>query len=645
MEFFSCQHLKKSFDQEVIFEDISISFSDYGITSIMGPSGCGKSTLINCLLGLEKCQGSIRFQGKAIDNFDDFRNRYTGIIFQNFHLLEYLTVKENITLFNHSNKFDSIVKMLDLQDKLNNKVCLLSGGEKQRVAIARTLMKDPLIIFCDEITGSLDEENAKTIMAHLKEISKDKLIINISHNQSLVDQFSDEIIRFNDKKIKYVGKHINNVSKNGKKRKLSFFKLLVSGTYFMKKSIFKIILSSFSLSISLALLGIILNINISLTNYFDNFKSSCLDYNILELTMKRETKIENTSFSLTKQTRPSRKDLEKIEHLIYQCDIGYNFSNLINSYTLLTNNNKPLKVTFLPCLDKSIKSYNQIITNRKGYELLENSNVLFQVKRNVDYISETNQVTTDYLDLQIQFNVIKVNEELELMQEPIFYYSYSLMEEYLFSINLENLSKKMKKDISLGQRIIFYNYDNDFYDTGSIYLFCKESKNIESLIRSINDFKIVSDQFECSSRSLNKYYMINNLFQSVLNAIEIFLTLSLIISVFLLGLCVDSLIVDEQKEIGIYKSIGVKKKQVNSIINYQVFVLLLASFSLALVIKLISYTFIEKYFYMLSLTNKYQLFYENTLSVVGLFGLGFLLSGFGKILVNKITISKVLKEE
>ena len=73
--------------------------------------------------------------------------------------------------------------------------------------------------------------------------------------------------------------------------------------------------------------------------------------------------------------------------------------------------------------------------------------------------------------------------------------------------------------------------------------------------------------------------------------------------------------------------------------------MLLASFSLALVIKLISYTFIEKYFYMLSLTNKYQLFYENTLSVVGLFGLGFLLSGFGKILVNKITISKVLKEE
>ncbi len=645
MEFFSCEQLKKSFDREVIFEDISISFSSHGITSIMGPSGCGKSTLINCLLGLEKCQGNIKFQGKIIKNFDEFRNRYTGIIFQSFHLLEYLTVKENITLFDSSNNFNKVIKMLDLEDKLNYKVSLLSGGEKQRVAIARTLMKDPLVIFCDEITGSLDEGNAKGIMRYLKKISKDKLIINISHNHSLVNQYSDEIIKFNNKKIQYIGKQINYISNKGKRHRLSFFKLMVSGNYFMKKSLFKIILSSFSLSISLALIGIIVNMNISLNIYFNKFKSSSLDYNILELAMKRETKIENTSFSLTKQTRPSRDDLNKIEHLIYKCDIGYNFSNLLNSYTLLTNNNKQIKVNFLPCLDSSIKSYNQIITNRKGYELLENSSVLFQVKRNIDYISDTNQVTTDYLDLQIQFNVIKINEELEFMQEPTFYYSYSLMEEYLFSIHLDNLSKKMNRDISLGQRIIFYNYENDFYDTGSIYLFCKEFQNIESLIASINDFKMVSDQFECSSRSLNKYKLINNLFQSILNAIEIFLILSLIISIFLLGLCVDSLIIDEQKEIGIYKSIGIKKKQVNSIINYQVFILLIVSFCLALVIKLTSYSFIEKYFYMLNLTDKSQIFYENTFTIIGLFGLGFLLSNFGKFLVNKISISKVLKEE
>ena len=92
----------------------------------------------------------------------------------------------------------------EAEDKINKKVKLLSGGEKQRVAIARTLMKNPKIIFCDEIVGSLDENNSLKIMKYIKEISKDILVINISHNIKLVNKFSDYVISLETKKVDFI---------------------------------------------------------------------------------------------------------------------------------------------------------------------------------------------------------------------------------------------------------------------------------------------------------------------------------------------------------------------------------------------------------------------------------------------------------
>ena len=115
MNFFSCKNLSKSFNQEKILEDINISFPSFGIVSIIGHSGCGKSTLLNCLLGLEACEGTIYFKGKKIKSFDEFRNKYTGVIFQNFHLFEYLTVKENITLFGKSKNYKKNNKSIEFR--------------------------------------------------------------------------------------------------------------------------------------------------------------------------------------------------------------------------------------------------------------------------------------------------------------------------------------------------------------------------------------------------------------------------------------------------------------------------------------------------------------------------------------------------
>ena len=203
MVFFGCKNFNKSFGQDLIFENVNLSFPGSGIISIMGKSGCGKSTLIKCLLGIEKCEGEVIFQDEVIKDFSSFRNKYTGLIFQNYNLFEYLSVEENIKTFPNDQGFEKIVNLLDLQDKLKQKVSLLSGGEKQRVAIASTLMTNPKIIFCDEITGSLDEKNALKIMKYLKEISSTCLIINITHNQALASKFSNKILYLKDKTLSW----------------------------------------------------------------------------------------------------------------------------------------------------------------------------------------------------------------------------------------------------------------------------------------------------------------------------------------------------------------------------------------------------------------------------------------------------------
>ena len=99
MDFFSCRNLSKSFGKELVLDQVNLSFPSRGIVSIIGPSGCGKSTLLNCLLGLDEFKGEVYFKDKLIEDFSSFRNKNTGVIFQNFHLFEYLSVEENIKLF------------------------------------------------------------------------------------------------------------------------------------------------------------------------------------------------------------------------------------------------------------------------------------------------------------------------------------------------------------------------------------------------------------------------------------------------------------------------------------------------------------------------------------------------------------------
>ncbi len=208
-------NLVKRYDQSLILDDMSFNFPSQGLVCLLGASGCGKSTLLNMVAGFDSdYSGDITVLGTSISsmNADElcaYRRDNIGFIFQNYHLLSGYTALENIllscelnTLSEEVNRGNAkeLLNKLGLSQKADEKIENLSGGQKQRVAIARALISNPRIILADEPTGALDRSNSNEIMELLKEISKDRLVVVITHDQKICS-FADEVIHIENGKI------------------------------------------------------------------------------------------------------------------------------------------------------------------------------------------------------------------------------------------------------------------------------------------------------------------------------------------------------------------------------------------------------------------------------------------------------------
>ncbi len=195
-------------------QSVSLSFEERGLVFILGRSGSGKSTLLNLIGGLDFADdGEIIIDGKSSKDFktadyDAYRNTYIGFIFQEYNMLDDLTVGENIKIAlelqnqkAEKERLESILKDVDLEGYADRKPNELSGGQKQRVAIARALVKNPQIIMADEPTGALDEETGIQVLETLKKLSKEKLVIVVSHDREFAEKYADRIIRLKDGKV------------------------------------------------------------------------------------------------------------------------------------------------------------------------------------------------------------------------------------------------------------------------------------------------------------------------------------------------------------------------------------------------------------------------------------------------------------
>ena len=196
-----------------VLKDINLSFRPNEFVAILGPSGSGKTTLLNILGGLDQYDsGDLIINGKSTKKFkdkdwDSYRNKSVGFIFQSYNLISHISILSNVemclTLRNTSKsvarkKAIEALERVGLKDHIHKKPNQLSGGQMQRVAIARALVNNPDIILADEPTGALDSKTSTQIMELIKDISKDKLVIMVTHNENLADIYASRIIKLSD---------------------------------------------------------------------------------------------------------------------------------------------------------------------------------------------------------------------------------------------------------------------------------------------------------------------------------------------------------------------------------------------------------------------------------------------------------------
>lgn len=206
---------------KVIANDaISFDINEGEFVVILGPSGAGKSTLLNIMGGMDNAsEGSINVFGKEIvglseDKLTKYRREDIGFVFQFYNLIPNLTVLENVELAEQIVKQPKdaieILKLVGLENRLNNFPSQISGGEQQRVAIARAIAKNPKLLLCDEPTGALDYKTGKNILNILKKYSVDekKTVIIITHNSSIAEA-ADKVIEIYDARVKRVTQNTN----------------------------------------------------------------------------------------------------------------------------------------------------------------------------------------------------------------------------------------------------------------------------------------------------------------------------------------------------------------------------------------------------------------------------------------------------
>ena len=263
----SKKYKSKSGVTTIALDNINLKLSNKGLIALIGKSGSGKSTLLNVLGGLDKADnGEILLNGKNILKFkgnklNSYRNTYLGFVFQDYHLISNLNVKENLEVAlelqkqkNDKFQIEQILEKVGLKGYEKRKISELSGGQKQRIAIARALIKNPQIILADEPTGNLDSQTSKEIFELLKEISRDTLVIVVTHDCESVSKYTDNILEISD------GKIIKNTLKKTvekeedlkfKKGKLTFLKSIKYASVNLRKKKLRLIITTFIMTSAL----------------------------------------------------------------------------------------------------------------------------------------------------------------------------------------------------------------------------------------------------------------------------------------------------------------------------------------------------------------------------------------------------------
>ena len=409
-------------DNEVnALKGINLEFRESEFVSILGQSGSGKTTLLNIIGGLDRyTSGDLVINGKTTKEFKDkdwdtYRNHSVGFVFQSYNLIPHQTVLSNVELAltisgvskeERKRRAKEALEKVGLGDQLNKKPNQMSGGQMQRVAIARALVNDPDILLADEPTGALDSQTSEQVMEILKEISKDRLIIMVTHNPNLAEKYSSRIIRLLDGNItddtnpyhaleKDIEKAKNKKEKSGKaSMKFGTAVRLSLNNLMTKKG--RTFLTAFAGSIGIIGIALILSLSHGMQSYIDRVEEDTLSSYPITI---QESTIDMSS--MMESMMGSDEEVEHEDGKIYSREIVNEILETVST-KVQTNNLEAFK-TFLESGESDIKNYTNSI--QYGYDLDLN---IYNQDENGD-IQQVNP--------SIVFNELGFGQMLEAQQE------------------------------------------------------------------------------------------------------------------------------------------------------------------------------------------------------------------------------------
>ena len=314
---------------------VNLSFRKNEFVAILGPSGSGKTTLLNIIGGLDRYDsGDLIINGKSTKKFkatewDSYRNNCVGFIFQSYNLISHISVLENVEMaltlsgYKRKNKKEKALEALEkvgLKDHAYKKPNQLSGGQMQRVAIARSLVNNPDIILADEPTGALDSATSVQIMNLIKEIAKDKLVIMVTHNPELAKDYANRIIEFKDGEVLSDSKPVSNEEENLgkvhiKKTVLSYLSAIHLSFNNIKTKKGRTFLTAFAASIGIIGIALILSLSNGFQLQIDKFEKSTLSQ--MPITISSQAmQMDESTLEEQMQSNNEKKDKYPSERVV-----------------------------------------------------------------------------------------------------------------------------------------------------------------------------------------------------------------------------------------------------------------------------------------------------------------------------------------
>ena len=603
----------KKYDREVL-KKINLKFGNKGFICLVGESGSGKTTLLNIIGGLEQPDsGKVIFNGNNIKNIDSsfYSNQLVSFINQNYNLIDKYTVLENILLpielrrIRSPCNVDNILKMLGIYSLKNKKVISLSGGEKQRVAIARCIVQNTRVILADEPTGALDSENAYSVMRILKNLSKQKLVIVVTHNIELANSFADDIIKINDGKICSKLKFINKYSKIkcNRKIKLSFIKLFKYAIKNLNNKLLRNILTILAFTIGLLSLGIVLSIKTGFNKELDSLnKSSFFNY---PLVISKNNYVDDFSNKVENKNGVNVKKGSFVTN-----EIDDKLISLVNNIDKKYVNG----ITYYRDIDYEFKSISYVNPSNNYFYLVsgrmpENKNEVMILYDEEDSISDK---LYNYLDVSnngLINNIFKVNDK-ELIITGI-----------------------VKSNNDYFKSLSGILYSNDLFDNEitDIYIYANNLNSKNKIKDLLKDYEI----FDNAEEVVN---LTKKMVDGISLVLILFSVISLIVSMIMIFVISYISVMERNKDIGIYKSIGFRNKDIKNLFIVENLIIGMCSFYLTMIFILLVSNVINKFVY--SYINFEHIMSLDILNIILLFFLSLILCYIASFIPAKIASNK-----